>query len=69
MPPSRENWELLVFIFQLFPLVCLLPPSAVCSKLNPICRLPWPSSLQTGGLKARLRSSLASIYQERSDGR
>ncbi len=26
LPPSRENWELVVWLFQFFPLVCMLIP-------------------------------------------
>lgn len=36
LPPSRENWELIVYYWQFFPLVRLLTPS-IHPKKNSYC--------------------------------
>lgn len=52
LPPSRENWELIVYYWQFFPLVRLLTPSIHPSKkllLFSLTPPPLNSSQQSNG--------------------
>lgn len=52
LPPSRENWELIVYYWQFFPLVRLLTPSIHPFKkllLFSLTPLPLNSSQQSNG--------------------
>lgn len=46
LPPSRENWELIVYYWQFFPLVRLLTPSIHPSKKTPTVLTNSPPSQQ-----------------------
>lgn len=52
LPPSRENWELIVYYWQFFPLVRLLTPSIHPKKTPTVLTnssSPLNSSQQSNG--------------------
>ena len=69
IPPSREKWELLVFIFQVMPVVSYIP--ALLESVPTFSEsfsLRWSNGLQTGGHRAEHPSNPASTSRVELDG-